>query len=117
MTMFYIFIYLAVVLAAAGQILLKQGSGRGGLNLGILRLNSWVALGLLAMTLSMLLSVRALSVIPLRDLAFILPTVYILVPLFARIFLGERMSRQTIFGTVVIILGVILFNLPMPRVF
>lgn len=117
MTKYYAIIYLAVFLAAAGQILLKQGSGRGGLDLMILRLNRRVALGLGAMAMSMLLNVRALSVVPLRDMAFILPTVYILVPLFAHFFLRERLNRRTIIGTVIIIAGVILFNLPMARLF
>ena len=112
MTMYYILIYLAVVLVAAGQVLLKQGSGRGGLNLGILRLNLYVTLGLAALAMSMFMNVRALSVVPLRDVAFIMPTVYILVPLFARIFLRERFSRRTILGTLLILVGMIIFNLP-----
>ncbi len=111
--MHYLLIYIAVTLAAAGQIFLKLGSGRSGVNLWVLRLNVWVVLGCAAMAGSMLLSIRALSVVPLRDMAFVLPTVYVLVPLFARLFLGERVSRQTITGTLVIIAGVAVFNLPL----
>jgi len=114
---YYAIIYLAVALAAAGQVLLKQGSGKGGRKFGVLRLNLLLVLGLGAMVLSMILNVRALSVVPLRDMAFIMPMVYILVPLLARIFLKERLNRRTIVGTMVIILGVILFNLPMPQLF
>jgi drug/metabolite transporter (DMT)-like permease len=117
MTKYYVIIYLAVFLAAAAHIMLKYGSGRGGLNLIIMRLNLWVVLGMGAMVLSMLLNVRALSVVPLRDMAFIMPTVYVLVPLFARIFLKERLTRQTIVGTMFIIAGVVLFNLPTVRLF
>ncbi len=109
----YLLLYIAITLAAAGQVLLKHGAGRGGLDVGILRLNLWVVLGLGAMVGSMLLSVRALSVVPLRDVAFILPAVFILVPVFAWLFLGERISRATVIGTVIILVGMVAFHLPL----
>lgn len=116
MTFFYVLIYIAVLLAAAGQVMLKLGSGAGGLNLGILRLNLWVFLGLVAMVMSMLLSVRGLSVVPLRDIAFILPTVYIVVPLFSWIFLKDKLEKRTIIGTMILALGIFLFNIPSFRI-
>jgi len=112
MTVFYAISYVAQFLAAGGQLLLKLGSNREGWNMVVLRLNTRVLLGLIAMIVSMLLNVRALSVIPLRDMAFILPTTYILVPVFSYIFLGERINPQTIAGTVIIVIGVVVFNLP-----
>lgn len=112
MTSYYLILYGAVFLAAAGQIMLKLGSGAGGLNLGILRVNTWVAAGLGAMVLSILLSVRGLSVVPMRDMVFIIPAVYIAVPLLARIFLGEKLNSRTLVGTLIIILGIIVFNIP-----
>ena len=115
MTIFYILVYLAIVLAAVGQILLKMGSSKKGFKLLTINLNLWVALAILSMIVSLFLSIRALSVVPLRDMAFILPTVYILVPLFARIFLKERLNRQIIIGTLLIIIGIIIFNLPTVR--
>jgi drug/metabolite transporter (DMT)-like permease len=113
MTTYYILIYIAIVLAAAGQVMLKMSSNRKGFKLLTFNLNLWVPLALVFMILSMFLSVRALKVVPLRDMAFILPTVYILVPLFARIFLKERLHRQTIIGTFIIIIGMLIFNLPL----
>lgn len=110
---FYIILYASVLLGAAGQIMLKLGAGAGGLNLGLLRINTWVVLGLGAMVLSILLSVRGLSVVPLRDLVFILPTVYIAVPLLAHIFLKETLSYRTLIGTLIIIIGIVVFNIPM----
>lgn len=115
---FYLLIYIAVFLAAAGQVLLKIGSGAKGIKLlGIIWLNVWVILGLGAMMLSMLFSVRGLSVVPLRDMAFILPTVYVLVPLFSRVFLKERLGRRTILGTGILIAGVVIFNVPVKDLF
>ena len=117
MTFYYLIIYLAVFMAAAGQVMLKMGAGSAGVDLGVMRLNGWVVLGLGAMGISMLLSVRGLSVVPLRDMAFIIPTVYIAVPVFSRIFLKERLSRRTLIGTVFIISGIIVFNMPLDRLF
>ncbi len=104
--------YIAVFMAAIGQIMLKIGSGKDGYNLGIIQLNIWVVSGLGAMVLSMLLNVRALSVVPLRDMAFIMPTIYILVPLFSKIFLKEQMGRRVVVGTLIMITGIIIFNIP-----
>jgi drug/metabolite transporter (DMT)-like permease len=115
MTGFYVMLYFSVILAAAGQVLLKFGVGAGGLDLGILRLNRWIFLGMCAMVLCVFISVRGLSVVPLRDLAFILPAVYIAVPVFSRIFLKEKIKRRTIIGTLIMIAGSIVFNIPMIR--
>lgn len=117
MTFSYLLLSLAVILAAAGQVLLKKGAGSGGLNLVILRLNIWVVLGLFGMVLSMLLNLKALFIVPLRDMAFILPTVYIMVPLFSRLFLKEELNSRIIIGTAILILGIVLFNIPVIRLF
>lgn len=114
---YYGILYFSVSLAAIGQVLLKRGAGERGRNLLGLRLNPWVILGLGIMALSMLLSIRGLSVVPLRDVAFILPTVYLLVPLFSRIFLGEQMGKRTVLGTLVIIVGIVLFHMPFAPLF
>lgn len=117
MTVFYMILFLAVLLGAAGQVLLKIGAGAGGLDVGIMRLNIWVVLGLGAMVMSMLLSVRGLSVVPLRDMAFILPTVYIAVPVFSRMFLKERINGRTIIGTLIMTAGIVTFNIPIIHLF
>jgi drug/metabolite transporter (DMT)-like permease len=113
----YLIIYVAVFLAAIGQVMLKIGAGRGGFHIGIMCLNVWIALGLGVMVISMLLSVRGLNIVPLRDIAFILPSVYIAVPVFSRIFLKEKLSVRTIAGTFIIIAGIMVFNIPAIRLF
>lgn len=117
MTFYYTIIFVAVVLGVAAQLLLKIGAVRSGLNIGIMVLNTSVAIGLGLMVLSMLLSVRALNVIPLRDMAFILPSAYILIPFFSHLFLKERISRRTLVGTLIVIIGMVLFNMPTNGVF
>jgi drug/metabolite transporter (DMT)-like permease len=58
-----------------------------------------------------------MSVVPLRDMAFILPAVYVLVPLFSKIFLKERFGKQTIIGTLIMVVGIVIFNIPMNELF
>ena len=117
MIFYYGLMYLAVFLAATGQILMKTGSGRGGLHIGVIFFNIHVLIGLCTMLFSMLFSLRGMSVVPLRDMAFILPSVYVLVPFFSRIFLKEHLGHRTIIGTLILIIGVILFNIPIFRLF
>ena len=112
MMLYYFLMYIAVFFAAAGQVMLKKGSGAKGFKFGVIKLNIWVILGLMTMVFSMLFSVRGLRVVPLVDLAFILPTIYILVPLFSMIFLKERLAKNTIVGTIVLVVGIVLFNIP-----
>lgn len=116
MIFYYAIIFLAVFLAAAGQILFKIGAGSGGVDMKFFHINKWVIMGLVTMVFSMLLNVRGLSVVPLRDMAFILPSLFIIVPLFSRIFLKERVGKRTIAGTVILVLGIILFNIPFLRI-
>lgn len=112
MLKYYILLYLAVILAAVGQIFLKIGANREGIRFLALYINPWVAIGLASMVGSMLLNLKGLHQVPLKDMAFILPSVYILVPLLAKIFLKEQYSKQTMMGTLIIFLGIVIFNLP-----
>ena len=116
MILHYSIIFLAVLMAAAGQVLFKIGAVSGGLNLKFVTVNRWIFTGILLMVFSMLLSVRGLSVVPLRDMAFILPSLFILVPLFSRIFLKEKVGDRTIAGIIIVIFGIILFNIPFFRI-
>lgn len=117
MSFYYGLMYASVLLGAVGQVLLKLGAGGNGRRLWFLRLNGWIMLGLTAMVAAMLLSVRGLSVVPLRDMAFILPTVYIAVPLFSRIFLKERLPPRVLGGTGILIIGIVVFNILSLRMF
>lgn len=117
MKIYYFILYISVFLAAMGQVLLKLGSEKNGFNLFMIQLNIWVVMGLGAMTLSAFLSLRGFSVVPLRDMAFILPTVYILVPVFAKFILKERFGKKTFIGSLILLSGIVLFNIPITVIF
>jgi drug/metabolite transporter (DMT)-like permease len=119
MSKYYIYIYSAVILAAFGQIFLKMGTVKSFF--GTMRffsfLSAWTILGITSMVVSMLLSIQALSVLPLKELVSILPMVYILVPLLARLFLKESVPKRVFIGTTIIIIGIFIFNNPTNIVF
>ena len=75
-------------------------------------LSPWFILGLLLMTIGMLMNLIGLRHVPLKDMAFILPTIYIATPIFAWIFLGEKPGEKTCIGSVIMLVGVAIFNIP-----
>ncbi|OEU70988.1 MAG: hypothetical protein BA863_18825 [Desulfovibrio sp. S3730MH75] len=107
----YILAYIATFFAACSQILLKIGTGKAGFKLVFITLNRQIVLGLTGMFVSLMLSIRALNSLPLREMALILPTVYILVPILSYFFLKEKISKQTTLGTIIIIAGVVISKL------
>ena len=113
----YTLIFIAVFFASAGQIMLKIGSREQGIDFKLVKINLWIITGLVAIIISLLLNVRALRLVPLKDMAFILPTVYILVPIFSRMFLKEKFGKNMIIGTMILLLGIVLFNIPLMQLF
>lgn len=103
---YYLLAYLAVFVAAVAQIILKIGSTKHKRLFNIFTLS-----GLIGMIISLGLSFTALAVLPLREMAFISPIIFILVPFFSHFILKEKISHRTFYGTGLILLGSILFNL------
>jgi len=99
--------YLAVLFAAISQIFLKLGIGKKSIVLFIIPINIFILFGLIMMLTSLMFSIRALSILPLREMAFITPIVYVLVPIFSYFFLKENISRRTIIGTFIIVVGMV----------
>ena len=111
---YYLLLYMSMLLAAGAQVMLKMGSrsySHSKLSLSSRYCNPWVVSGLLLMFISMLLNVKGLRHVPLKNMSFILPVIYIAVPLFAWIFLEERPSGKMLVGSIIMLIGVIVFNL------
>lgn len=112
-----IFIIIAVLLAVAGQILVKKGLniiGNVDFSSGVIRaylkifLSPLVVLGSITYTASIFFWLYALSKV---DLSFAYPFLalsYVFVLLFAWIFLGETVSMLRVIGVLVICLGIYL---------
>jgi len=101
---------LAVLLTATAQLLLKIGVSRArhGSTIAIY-LHPYSVIAYALLLLATLLNVYAFRVLPLKVAAEILPFTYILVGIYARLLLKERMSGAQWLGAALIVAGVVLF--------
>ncbi len=105
--------FLAGVFAAStGQVLMKKGALRKrDRSVFSSFFDPYVAAGYTLMLLSTVTSTIALRVLPLHVTVSLLPLGYIVVVLLSVVVLSERMRRHHVWGMVVILVGVVLFNL------
>lgn len=103
---------LTAILMSIGQIFFKKASifnnQHENLNFFIKFLvNYWLIIGLIIFGLSTLIWVKALSGENLSRLYPLTSLAYIMTMILAYLFLGEKLTTFTIFGTILIFLGVI----------
>lgn len=101
---------IGVALAAVGQVLMKKGATRGR---SLVRsfFDPFVITGYALMLVSTVTSTIALKVLPLKLTVALLPLGYIVVVLLSVVLLGERMQRHHVWGMLIILAGVVIFNL------
>lgn len=111
MVKYYLSYILAIILTAISQLLLKFGANKGiKKNIFFSFFNIYTLSGYSILLISTILSVFALQIIPLKITIMLLPLVYILVGFFSFIFLKESLSKNKLLGSIIIIIGIILFN-------
>jgi multidrug transporter EmrE-like cation transporter len=106
-------IFLAgVVVASTGQLLMKKGAlrGRGRSIIGSF-LDPFTIAGYALMLTSTITSTIALKTLPLHLTVSLLPLGYAVVVALSVAILGERMKRHHIWGMLMILAGVVIFNL------
>lgn len=104
--------FVAVFIATAGQILLKQQAnttGKKGFLWKFLNLRVIVSYGLLF--LSLFLNQIALKQVPVSVLPCITATSFIWIFLFGFLILRERPSRRKLFGVALILVGILISRL------
>jgi drug/metabolite transporter (DMT)-like permease len=101
-----------VCLASAGQVLLKKGATRG-LRHAMFRslFDPFVIAGYVLMLTSTVTSTIALKVLPLKVTVTLLPLGYIVVAVLSVMLLHERMRRHHVVGMLLILAGIVIFNL------
>jgi drug/metabolite transporter (DMT)-like permease len=100
-----------VFMASAGQVLLKKGAIRGkGRPLLRSYVDPFVIAAYLLMLASTVVSTIALKTLPLRMTVTLQPLGLILVVLLSLAFLHERMRRHHVWGMLLILLGIAIFN-------
>jgi drug/metabolite transporter (DMT)-like permease len=99
-----------VCLASIGQVLMKKGATRGR---SLVRsfLDPFVIAGYALMLVSTVTSTIALKVLPLKLTVTLLPLGYIVVVLLSVALLRERMRRHHVWGMLIILTGIVIFNL------
>ena len=106
-------IFLAgVCLASTGQVLLKKGATRGR-NRPLFHslFDPFVIAGYVLMLASTITSTIALKVLPLKLTVALLPLGYLVVVSLSVALLHERMRRHHVVGMLLILAGIVIFNL------
>jgi len=104
--------FVAVFLTATGQLLLKLGAGTATRNkFLVIFFNCYTISGYLLFMVVTVLNVYVYKYIPLKYGVIFLPFTIFFVTLFSLLILKEKLSKKQIAGTMIIMVGVILFNL------
>ncbi len=100
-----------VVVASFGQLLIKRGANRrlGGALLASF-FDPFVMSGYVLMVASTVLSTIALKILPLKTTVSLQPLGFILVVFLSVVFLRETMRRHHVWGMLLILLGIAIFN-------
>jgi multidrug transporter EmrE-like cation transporter len=109
-----ILVFLAVLLTGISQVLLKIGSAHNGKRKdsvldAYLNLHTFCAYGILLIVT--VISVIALKEIPLKVFYAIASLGFVVVLIFSWGLLGERITKKTIMGILLIMVGICVFNL------
>ena len=112
MLRYYIAFSVGVLLTSLAQIFLKIGANKNKSNHIIkLYLNPWTITGYILFFSVVIFNTYALTKLPLITGIMFNPFIYILVGIFSFTVLKEKFTRNQVIGSVVIILGIIIFSL------
>ena len=102
---------ISVLIAVISQILLKKSANEHYDNKLREYLNEFVIVGYGLFFLSSIISVISLKGIAISYSSIIESLSYILIPISSYIFLKEKINKKQLIGMVIIIVGVLIFNL------
>ena len=103
---------LGIILTALAQVLLKKGAAQAKNRPIIMTwfhplvLGGYALLGIVT-----LFNLAAFRVLPLKTSVILLPWTFVLVTVFSRLFLGERLRREQIAAALLILAGLVIFVL------
>ncbi len=107
----YILLFLiSVMISAVSQVILKKSAGKTYTNKIREYLNIPVIMAYALFFMSSLLTVLAYTQVPLALGPVLETTGYIWVSVLGVLFLKEKIGRRKIIGMIVIIIGIIIFN-------
>ena len=101
-----------IILTALAQILLKKGAMHAQKKHVFLTwLHPLVLAGYALLGMVTLCNLAAFRVLPLKTGVILLPWTFVLVTVFSRLFLGERLRREQIAAALLILAGLVIFVL------
>ncbi|MDD4028726.1 MAG: EamA family transporter [Caldisericia bacterium] len=107
----YILFTCAVIIAAHCQILLKMSANKHHASKFKEYVNPLVMVAYIFLFLSSFLTILAYKSIPLKEGPVIQSLGYIIVLFLSTVILKERVSKKTLLGTIVIVIGIFIFTL------
>ena len=106
----YIFVILGIFACSLSQLLLKKSADRNHRAKIYEILNPWVISAYAIFFGSLLINIWAMSKgVQLKEMALLEALGYIFVPILSVFLLKEHLTRRTVGGIVIIILGIIVF--------
>lgn len=108
---YWLVLFLAVVVSASSQMLLKQGASKKYDSVVREYLNPWVISGYALMILSTLCIIYAYRGVAYKNGAIIESLGYILIMLLSRLLFQEKITKKKLAGNLIILMGVLVFYL------
>lgn len=100
-----------VLINSSAQILLKVGATDSKYNVKVFLISIFTLIGYGLFFISTVLSVYMLNMIEFKSFTMIIAFNYVVTLIFSKLFLSEKFTTRKIISTLLIITGVIVFNL------
>lgn len=111
MSKYWLVLFLAVVISALSQMLLKQGASKKYDSVVQEYLNPWVISGYALMILSTLCIIYAYRGVAYKNGAIIESLGYLLIMILSRLLFREKITKKKLAGNLIILAGVLVFYL------
>lgn len=111
MNKYSIILLFSVLISSISQIILKKSANKNYESIIKEYMNLYVLTGYALLFLSTILTIFALKGLPYKSVPIIETIGYIYILLLSRLLLKEKITKKMIIGNVIIISGVIVFNM------
>ena len=108
---YYLLMLASVCVASSSQILLKKSALKNYSSVIREYLNPYVITGYGMLFLSMVMTITVYGGIEYKRVPVIESVGYVIVMVLSRLFFGEKITKNKLMGTILILAGVIVFNL------
>ena len=108
---YYVLMLASVTVASSSQILLKKSALKTYTSVMREYLNPYVIAGYGMLFVSMVMTITVYSGVEYKIVPVLESIGYIIVMILSRLFFGEKLTRNKLLGTFLILSGVIVFNL------